>query len=108
MPTSTVRLRALDGRPLDDPVVRDTVIATAHAIAERTGIEVVSVDSEGDAVVATLAADQLAALGFLAELRRLTESWYARKFGGDPLWGRGTEPGWNEFPEAGPGSGDES
>lgn len=91
MPTSTVRLRALEGRPMDDPVVRDTVIATAHAIAERIGIEVLSVESEGDAVVATLAVDQLAALGFLVELRRLTETWYARKFGGDPLWGKGAE-----------------
>jgi len=90
--TSTVRLRALEGRPLDDPVVRDTVIATAHAIGERTGINIVSVDSEGDAVVTTLAADNLAALGFLAELRRLTEAWYAKKFG-EPLWGRGPAPG---------------
>lgn len=93
MPTSTVRLRALEGRPLDDPIVRDTVIATAHAIGERTGIRVVAVESEGDAVVTTLEADQLAALGFLAELRRLTETWYSRKFGGEPLWGRGPEPG---------------
>lgn len=89
METSTVRLRALAGRPLDDPVVRDTVIATAHAIAERTGVSLISIESEGDAVLATLAADKLAALGFLAELRRLTEAWYARKFGEPELWGRG-------------------
>lgn len=103
MPTSTVRLRALEGRPLDDPVVRDTVIATAHAIAERTGIAVGTIESEGNAVVASLEVDQLAALGFLAELRRLTDAWYARKFGGEPLWGRGAEPGLDDFLTAGPG-----
>jgi hypothetical protein len=88
MPHVTVRLRALEGRPLDDPVVRDTVIATAHGIGERTGITVINAESEGDAVVVTLDVDQLAALGFLAELRRVTETWYSRKFGGEPLWGR--------------------
>lgn len=81
---------------MDDPVVRDTVIATAHAIAERTGIHLLSAESEGDAVIATLAADKLAALGFLAELRRLTEAWYARKFDAGPLWGR-AQPGESEF-----------
>lgn len=91
MDSSTVRLRALSGRPMDDPVVRDTVIATAHAIAERTGIPVLAVQPEPDAVVVTLVADKLAAMGFLVELRRLTETWYAKKFNAGPLWGRAAD-----------------
>lgn len=87
MDQATLRLRALQGIPLADPVVRDTVIATAHAIAERTGVEVLGLSAEDDAITVTLGVDRLAALGFMAELRRLTNAWYERKFKDGPLWG---------------------
>ncbi len=87
METSTVRLRALRGSPLDDPKVRGTVEATARAILERTGVTLVAIASDGGSVTVTIAADKLAALGFLAELRRLTNSWYEGKFRAGTLWG---------------------
>ncbi len=87
MEPSTLRLRALEGIPLADPVVRDTVVATAHAIAERTGVALLAAVAEDDAITVTIAADRLAGLGFLAELRRLTNAWYEKKFRDGPLWG---------------------
>lgn len=93
---STITLRALSGEPLRDGTVRDMVIATAHAIAERQGIRVVKLDAAFDAITATLEADRVASLGFAAELRRLTGNWYRHKFDGATLWGeppRHDEPG---------------
>ncbi len=99
MEASRVRLRALEGLPLADPVVRDMVVATAHAIAERTGIALTDLTTEPDSVTATLAADKLAALGFLAELRRLTSAWYETKFREGPMWGEPPRdaPPWEGF-----------
>jgi len=87
METSTVRLSAHRGRPLDDPKVRSTVEATARAILERTGVPMVGMESDGASVTVTLGADKIAAMGFLAELRRLTNSWYEGKFKAGELWG---------------------
>lgn len=89
--SATLRLRAHDGIPMDDPVVRDTVIATAHAIAERTGVVLTALSTDSNSITVTLAIDKLAAIGFMAELRRLTNAWYAKKFpdlqAEGPLWG---------------------
>ncbi|QOJ01270.1 MAG: hypothetical protein HRU70_12560 [Phycisphaeraceae bacterium] len=87
MEVSTVRLRALSGAPLKDPKVRAMVVATAEAIAERTGVTLAGVHAEDHAVTVTLPLDKLACLGFLAELRRLTNAWYAGKHHGLSLWG---------------------
>ncbi len=99
MEASRVRLRALAGIPLADPVVRDMVVAAAHAIAERTGFALTEIDTEPDSITVTLAADKLAALGFLAELRRLTSAWYEKKFAEGPLWGEPPPggPPWEGF-----------
>jgi hypothetical protein len=72
---------------MDDPVVRDTVIATAHGIAERTGVTLSALSTDADSITVTLEIDKLAALGFMAELRRLTNAWYDKKFADGPLWG---------------------
>ena len=87
---TAVRLRANTGYPLADERVRETVVATANAIAERTGIAIDSIDADGDSVVVEIRADQLAAVGFLAELRRLTNTWYERKYE-QSLWGEPPE-----------------
>lgn len=81
-----MRLRALEGHPLDDAQVRETVLATARAIAERTGFALEQLDAAHDAVTVTMRADKLAALGFLAELRRVTNAWYESKYHRGPLW----------------------
>lgn len=84
---SSVTLRALDGEPLADARVRDTVVATAHAIAERNGVSLTGVTTAPDAITVELRANRLAALGFAAELRRLTNAWHLKKFGPPALWG---------------------
>lgn len=99
METSTVRLRALRGRPLDDPKVRSTVEATARAVLERTGVGLTAIESDGSSVTVTLAADRLAAMGFLAELRRLTNTWYQNKYHAGELWGS-PPPGDDDAPPA--------
>ena len=50
---ATVTLRALEGEPLADEAVSRTVVATAHAIAERTGVVVLAVDAQPDRVTVT-------------------------------------------------------
>jgi hypothetical protein len=88
---SEITLRALEGRPLEDDRVRDRVIATAHAIAERQGLKLVAVQAQPDRITVTLNSGRIETLGFAAELRRLTARWYAQKHGGDSLWGRPPE-----------------
>jgi len=84
---SSVTLRALDGSPLADSRVRDTVVATGHAIAERNGVTLAAVRTAPDAITVEIGASRLAALGFAAELRRLTNAWHFKKFGPPALWG---------------------
>lgn len=85
--TTTITLRAPHGAPLADAKIRDLVVATAHSIAERSGVTPISITAERDRVTAVLPLDRIAALGFAAELRRLTDRWHRAKFGGAPLWG---------------------
>jgi hypothetical protein len=100
---TTVTLRALEGRPLDEHPIRDMVEAMARGIAERQGIDVLDVRSEGDRISVTLRAPRMVAVGFAAELRRLTNRWYTEKFAADTLWGNppppapdGEEEQWDE------------
>lgn len=88
MDQSTVRLRALQGAPLHDAKIRATVVSTAQAIAERTGVTMIGIDADDQGITVTLDTDKLAAMGFLAELRRLTEQWYSKKHNGESLWGK--------------------
>ena len=84
---TTVTLRALAGEPLADERIRDMVEATARAIAERQGFEALDVRSERDRISVTLRAPRMVAVGFAAELRRLTNRWYAEKYRAATLWG---------------------
>lgn len=87
IPPTTITLRALEGAPLEDEMVRRTVVAAARAIAERNGVSLLRLEAGPDRVIATLAAPRLAAIGFAAELRRVTSEWYRRKAGVEHLWG---------------------
>lgn len=95
-PPSTVTLRAVPlehgATPLADPAVRRTVLATARAIAERTGVELVELSATAESVTATLGAGRLAAVGFAAELRRLTTAWHRARTGAGHLWGEPPPP----------------
>lgn len=81
-----MRLHAAQGGALSDVAVHDTVVASAEAIAERTGVRLVSIEVDDGGVTAVVEGDRLAALGLAAELRRLTGSWYVRHHPGEHLW----------------------
>ena len=84
---SAITLKALEGEPLKHERIREMVVATAHAIAERQGIEVLAIGTTSSSITARLATGRIQAMGFAAELRRLTTSWYRHKFGAVSLWG---------------------
>lgn len=86
MDATTLRLRALEGAPLEDDRIRVMVLATARALAERSGVGVRELVSDSTSVTLTLELDQIAAIGFVAELRRVTNAWYQGKFDAGPLW----------------------
>ena len=71
--STTLRLRALDGEPLGDDAVARTVIATAYAIAERTGVPLESIEHDARSLTVRIGAPELQAVAFLAELRRILD-----------------------------------
>jgi hypothetical protein len=89
---SSVVLRVPPGStvstPLTDPAIRRNVVSAAQALAERTGIELIelAIIDDGAGITATLEGPSLVAVGFAAELRRITDHWHAKRYGG-PLWG---------------------
>lgn len=85
-PQTRVRLRAWEEGALRDPKVRDMVVANARAIAERTGVELLSIEIDEQGVSAIVQGDRLIAMGLVAELRRLTGAWYTRHHPGRHLW----------------------
>ncbi|MHC4908147.1 MAG: hypothetical protein ACYTF9_00300 [Planctomycetota bacterium] len=88
---ATVTLRALEGEPLAHERIREMVEATARAIAERQGVTILRIDTTPDSLSVTVDGDRLIAIGLIAELRRLSTSWYTHKFGVDTLWGDAPE-----------------
>ena len=90
---SEVTLRALAGQPLQDQRVCDMVLATARAIAERQGVQILELRAAPDRITARLNVNRIAALGFAAELRRLTTRWYTQKYAQTTLWGDPPEEG---------------
>lgn len=86
-PATTVTLRALEGEPLNDARIREMVVANAHAIAERQGIPVLRVTPLPDRIEVTLETGRVQAIGFAAELRRVTTNWYRHKNQNKSLWG---------------------
>ncbi len=85
----TVRLTATHGTPLAEGKVRATVVATAHAIAERVGVLIAHIQTDERTIQVTLDCGEVESVGFLAELMRLTNAWYVGKFNAGPLWGPG-------------------
>ncbi len=81
----TITLRARIGRPLDDPAVRDLVVATAESIGERHGVRVRVLEAGGDAMTIAVEGGDLPAVGLAAELRRATDRWHRGRHG-VPLW----------------------
>ncbi|MCA9276407.1 MAG: HAD-IIIA family hydrolase [Phycisphaerales bacterium] len=92
-PVSSATLHPIDpyAHPLSDDRVRRTVESAASAIAERTGIKLIELDTTDSAVTATLATHKLGALAFMAELRRTTNRWHRAHTGKD-LWPSANDP----------------
>jgi len=84
---SRVTLRALEGAPLTHERIREMVIATAHALGERQAVRIVDVNADDRSITIAMEGSNIVAMGFAAELRRLTTNWYRHKFGVDTLWG---------------------
>ncbi len=84
---SEITLHALNGTPLADETVRQMVIATTHAIAERQGIKISRIRAEPDRVTIQVIGEEIIALGLVAELRQLTNNWYQHQYGTENLWG---------------------
>lgn len=84
---ATVRLSALHGTPLDDHTTRRTVESTARAIAEREGVKLLALELSPASITITLEAERIVGVGFVAELRRVTNKWYEDKYRDGPLWG---------------------
>lgn len=91
MERSTMRLRAVSGTPLDEPVVREMVESSARALAERMGVEIFGLALDEESITVDMGVDRLAGLGFMAELRRTTNAWYEAKYRDGPLWGTARE-----------------
>ena len=85
--TSTVTLSPIDpyAHPLADERVRSTVEAVANSIAERTGVKLIELITTDTQITATLATHKLAALAFMAQLRRDTNRWH-QSHTGQSLW----------------------
>jgi len=86
-PVSEVTLHALEGTPLQHEPIREMVIATARAIAERQGVNLINIKADDASVTIQVEGEEIIAIGLIAELRRLTTNWYNHKFGVDSLWG---------------------
>ncbi len=71
--------------PMADQRTREMVEAVARGIAERTGIEVHELNIDERQIEVVLGVHKLAALAFMAQLRRDTNRWHERHFG-VPLW----------------------
>lgn len=97
-PGSTITLRAHRGTPLADEKLRNVVLATARAIAERNDVTLIALAATHDTITATLDQSRLAALGFAAELRRVTDNWHRQRTG-ESLWGEPDVPGMPDLPD---------
>ncbi|MFM1830600.1 MAG: D-glycero-beta-D-manno-heptose,7-bisphosphate 7-phosphatase [Planctomycetota bacterium] len=82
----TVTLHAMHTDTLADPQVRQAIAVAAESLAERSGVRLLQLEWDQDRVTATLEGGELVALGFAAELRRLTHRWWRARGELAPLW----------------------
>lgn len=78
MQTSIARLTS-NTAPLADKRLRETTTAVATSIAERFGVKIVNIRTSDSVIEVELQASKLAAIGFAAELRRVTNRWAETK-----------------------------
>ncbi len=76
--------------PMADQRTREMVEAVARGIAERTGIVIHELSIDERQIEVVIGVHKLAALAFMAQLRRDTNRWHERQFG-VPLWSIGRD-----------------
>jgi hypothetical protein len=91
MDTTTIALHTAEGAALSQERVRETVMAAASSLAERFNIDLLEMDADDETLTVELGADEVTSLGFAAELRRNTNTWYEGKYKQGPLWRTPTE-----------------
>jgi D-glycero-D-manno-heptose 1,7-bisphosphate phosphatase len=82
----TVTLHALHDAALDDPEVRQALVTAAQSLADRGGVRLLQLDWSDGCMTVTVEGGELVALGFAAELRRLTHRWWRARGELSPLW----------------------
>ena len=70
---------------LEDERLRETIVAAAEAIAERTGVRLVDCRVSGGRLELAVEGSSMLAVGLAAELRRTTDRWYLDREG-THLW----------------------
>ena len=91
-PGTRVMLHSTDEAfvPMAEDRTREMVEAVARGIAERTGIAIHELLIDEKQIEVVIGVHKLAALAFMAQLRRDTNSWHERHFG-VPLWSIGQD-----------------
>lgn len=80
-----VRLTCASEADLEDPRLRDTIIAVANGIAERTGVDLVELEVTPHGLELAVRGASIVAVGLAAELRRTTDRWHLDRRG-THLW----------------------
>ena len=70
---------------LEDDRLRETIVAAAKAIAERTGVRLVDCRVSGGRLELAVEGSSMLAVGLAAELRRTTDRWHLDREG-THLW----------------------
>ena len=82
---SSATLHTTTDASLADERTRETVLASLHGIAERTGVDVCGVAMNDQGLEVQVSGPEIIVIGLLAELRRTTDHWHHQK-NGTPLW----------------------
>ena len=83
----SVALHARRSDILSDAVFKETIKSMAHALGQRTGIQLLQLDFHASSVTATVAGGEVIALGFATELRRDTDRWWRSHRAPESPWG---------------------
>ena len=83
----SVSLHARRSDILSDDVFKETIKSMAHALAQRTGIQLLQIDFHTNTVTATVEGGEVIALGFATELRRDTDRWWRSHRAPESPWG---------------------
>lgn len=76
-----VRLAFADEADLDDERLRETVLAAANGIAERTGVTLQRAAIDDRWLEIAIEGPPILAIGLAAELRRTTDRWHLDRRG---------------------------